>query len=210
MTSYTGAPRQGARLGYGAAALAAGAVITLGKAALVAAGALSWWPGGESATGAAILSLIGASGLAAAMRLRVAPVGAGQAGAVAGLLSLLLDFFGGHVLARSIAGVMMVAGSVIALSAVDLAVGNIAVGGRWQVWAGLAVNVLFALAFLPMGLVVPVWAMFLLYAIWLIFILGMLKLRDSLPWLLLASPAAALLIVGSLVFLGGSLLNWAP
>jgi hypothetical protein len=81
---------------------------------------------------------------------------------------------------------------------------------RIMAWAGIVLHVgVFALLYLPAGLLAPLWGVGLLWAIWLgLGVLG-LRARPRRPLVTAAVPIVAVVAWFAVVFLGGAVLGWS-
>lgn len=75
-------------------------------------------------------------------------------------------------------------------------------------WIGLVLFIVTGWLYLVSGLVAPMWAVIVLWVVWLALLVGIIKLWRSHPWLVLAAPLVAFLIWAGAISAGGYFLDW--
>ncbi len=75
-------------------------------------------------------------------------------------------------------------------------------------WIGLVLFVGVGWLYLVSGLVAPMWAVGVLWVVWLTVLVILIKVWSSRPWLVLAAPAFAYLIWAGALLAGEVFLGW--
>ena len=75
-------------------------------------------------------------------------------------------------------------------------------------WVGLVLFVGASWLYLASGLLAPSWAVAMLWALWLVFLVALIKFWRSHPWRVLATPVVAYLIWAGTMLAGELFLGW--
>lgn len=75
-------------------------------------------------------------------------------------------------------------------------------------WIGLVLFIVTGWLYLASGLVAPMWAVIVLWVVWLGLLGAIIKLWRSHPWLVFAAPLVAFLIWVGAISAGSYFLGW--
>jgi hypothetical protein len=75
-------------------------------------------------------------------------------------------------------------------------------------WLGLLLFIGVGFLYMASGLVAPVWASTILIGLWLVMLVGVIRIWKTKPWLVLASPIVAFLIWVLVLLAGEFFLGW--
>ena len=183
----------------------------LGSAALLAGNALVLAAGlPEAAAWLAVPGLVaGGVSLAVGLRLWSAPRWAAAAAAL-GVLVLVLDLAGLSGPPRFIPGALLLAGAAVVAGSRRPAGRRLPPLSLVAVVAGAVAHAAVGLAIVPLGLVVPGWAVLLLLVVWAALLAVAVRQRGTRPLLFLAAPLATAAIAAGVLYLGGTYLHWTP
>jgi hypothetical protein len=76
-------------------------------------------------------------------------------------------------------------------------------------WIGLVLFIGISWLYLASGLLAPMWAVGVLWVLWLALLVALIKVWRSHPWLVLATPVLAYLIWAGVLLLGEFFLGWS-
>ena len=76
-------------------------------------------------------------------------------------------------------------------------------------WLGLLLFVGVGFLYMASGLLAPVWASTMLIGVWLMMLVGVIRIWKTRPWLVLASPIVAYLVWFLVMLSGDFLLGWS-
>ncbi|MGH8884902.1 MAG: hypothetical protein ACRDYX_06965 [Egibacteraceae bacterium] len=184
---------------------AAAGLVELGKALAVA---------GQPAVGvlAVLNGLVGVVALAGLALVWTRPRAAALVQATAGLAAITLDGIGSPP-PRMLPGAALVIAAATAFAAGQADLDATPATFTWTrlaAWVGLGLHLVVGLPFLALGLLAPLWAILVLWAVWGALLTLAIRLRHTRPWLVLViPPVTAAILVGALS-LGGRFLGWTP
>ncbi|MBD0292826.1 MAG: hypothetical protein ICV70_04525 [Jiangellaceae bacterium] len=157
----------------------------------------------------ALLVLAGVAAIAGGATSLQKPAVGGLVLVGAGVLALALDAFGPSPPPRILPALVMWLAAAFALGAVP----TTPAASPWAkaaVALGIAVHVVLAWPLAAFGLVVPLWALFLILLVWGSLLVVALRVRGERPWLVLAAPLLALGFALGTAILGSELFGWTP
>jgi hypothetical protein len=192
-------------LGVGIGLFVLGSVALLAGNALVVAAELP-----QATAWLAVPGLVvGGVSLAVGVRLGSAPERVAAAGGL-GMLVLVLDLVGLSEPPRVIPGALLLAGAAVVAGSRRPAGGRLPPLAVAAVVVGAVTHAAVGLALVPLGLVVPAWAVLLLLVVWAALLAVVVRHRASRPLLFLAAPLATAAITAATLYLGGTYLRWTP
>ncbi len=159
-------------------------------------------------------ALVGAAGLAHALRARSLTDRMAIGLVLAAMLGILLDVSGITALPWVIPGLVLLVAAVVTYALRNTSERREAPGttralGRVAAGIGLLVQALVGVSFLPFGLGVPAYGMLALYVVWGLMLALAFRVRRTHPWAVLAIPPVTFALMYRLVLLGGEMLGWA-
>jgi len=75
-------------------------------------------------------------------------------------------------------------------------------------WVGLVLFIAVSSLYLTSGLVAPLWAVGVLWVLWLILLVNLKNVWRNRPWMVLATPFVAFLIWAGAILAGDVFLGW--
>lgn len=181
------------------------------ESVLIAAGRVPWPGGARDTAGAVIVAGLGIVGmvvaLAALRRPRVWAVVT-----AAGVVSVAFDLGAPNPALRMAPGSLLLLSAAIGIAAAARAEHEPVREGiwRWMAWCCLSVHALLLVPLLTLGLVVPIAAVLLLIALWLLALALALRALPDHPRRILAVPVVFAAVAVSIVTAGDALFGWGP